>query len=81
MLLVAPVNWLAIPRHGMPGAPLRRLCAVVWPQAYQQIANEPALPDAVVAPGARATALVNSKFWPEKFLEPHSLAAVRVISC
>jgi isopenicillin N synthase-like dioxygenase len=34
-------------------------------KSYEHMANEPALPDAVVAPGHRAT--VNSMFWPARF--------------
>jgi hypothetical protein len=45
------------------------------------MANEPALPNAVVAPGARNGALTNFKLWATKFLDRHSLAAVGVLSC
>jgi hypothetical protein len=51
-------------------------------KSYQHMANETVLPDAVVPPGCpRNSALVNSKFWTTKFLDPHSRAAVRVLSC
>jgi len=45
------------------------------------MASEPALPVAVVALAPRNGALANSKFWTTKFLDRHSLAAVRVLSC